>query len=51
MSEKYYYHLTKSDNVKNIRKDGLKLMLGENALSIKETKPKLCLCSRASADA
>ena len=51
MSKQYYYHLTTSDCVDTIKHEGLKPMLGENALLIKETKPKLCLCSDKSIDA
>ena len=51
MGKQYYYHLTTSDCVDTIKHEGLKPMLGENALLIKETKPKLCLCSDKSIDA
>lgn len=51
MSEKYYYHLTTPENISSIMRDGLKPMLGERSLSIKEDTPALCLCSKKGIDA
>lgn len=51
MNKTYYYHLTTPENAEIIMKNGLKPMLGENAKSIKDVKPALCLCTEKSVDA